>query len=60
MVATKSIDKLIRKEENRYKKTYLKLNTLINQLNGKDPVKLQRTDRATYKKYYRMKKTLIR
>ena len=49
MVVTKSIDKLIRKEETRYKKTYLKLSTLINQLNGKDPVKLQRTDRATYK-----------
>ena len=57
MVAIKSIDKLIRKEGNRYKKTYLKFNTFINNLNGKDPVKLRTTDQAIYRRYFRIKKS---
>ena len=58
MKTTQSIDKLIKKEEKLYRKGYLKLILFVNNLNGKDPVKLKYNDHGAYMKYHRMKKTL--
>ena len=52
-----SSKKNIRREEIKYKKSYIKLNEILESLQtDKTPERLRQTDQTKYQRYYRLKK----